>query len=105
MPRASTSGMLPQYLLSVFGVLERDDFSSNPHPALAFFSWSMILSENRRPLSGITLLLEHDLFRKPVSTFRDHGLGSAHRGEEFIDLDLEAIALARKRLGGCQHLP
>src|SRR5262245_62008783 len=23
-----------------------------------------------------TLLLEHDLFRKPVSTFRDHALGS-----------------------------
>jgi hypothetical protein len=64
MPRASTSGMLPQYLLSVSGVLERDDFSSNPHPALAFFSWNMILSENRRQLSGITLLVEHDLFRK-----------------------------------------
>ncbi len=38
--------------------LERDDFSSNRHPALA-------------------LLLEHDLFRKPVPTFRDHALKDA----------------------------
>src|SRR5215211_8055791 len=36
-------------------VLDRDHFSSNRHPALG-------------------LLLEHDLFRKPVSTFRDHAL-------------------------------
>src|SRR5262245_41913563 len=37
--------------------------------------WSMILSENRYPLFGIMLLLvEHDLVRKPVSTFRDHAL-------------------------------
>src|SRR5262249_49732415 len=34
---------------------ERDDFSSNRHPAVRF-------------------LLEHDLFRKPVPTFRDHAL-------------------------------
>jgi hypothetical protein len=33
---------------------ERDDFSSNRHPALAF-SWSMIFSENRYPLFGIML--------------------------------------------------
>ena len=32
--------------------LERDDFSSNRHPALAF-CWSMIFSENRYPLFGI----------------------------------------------------
>src|SRR5262249_41721643 len=38
--------------------LERDDFSSNRHPALAFW-WSMIF------------------FRKPVPTFRDHALVSA----------------------------
>jgi hypothetical protein len=25
-------------------------------------------------LSTLSLLLEHDLFRKPVSTFRDHAL-------------------------------
>src|SRR5438045_3962254 len=37
--------------------LEQDDFSSNRHPALAY-------------------LVEHDLFRKPVSTFRDHALGA-----------------------------
>src|SRR6267142_1191511 len=35
--------------------LERDDFSSNRHPAVAL-CWSMIF------------------FRKPVSTFRDHAL-------------------------------
>ena len=34
--------------------LERDDFSSNRHPALAF-CWSMIFSENRYPLFGIML--------------------------------------------------
>src|SRR5262244_815700 len=39
---------------------ERDDFSSNRHPALTC-SWSMIFS------------------RKPVSTFRDHALSSPHR--------------------------
>jgi hypothetical protein len=36
--------------------LERDDFSSNRHPALTY-SWSMIF------------------FRKPVPAFRDHALG------------------------------
>src|SRR5689334_21026356 len=35
--------------------LKRDDFSSNRHHALAYW-------------------LEYDLFRKPVSTFRDHAL-------------------------------
>ena len=35
--------------------LERDDFSSNRHPALAFW-WSMIFSENPCPLFGIMLL-------------------------------------------------
>jgi hypothetical protein len=34
--------------------LERDDFSSNRHPALAYW-WSMIFSENRYPLFGIML--------------------------------------------------
>src|SRR5260370_31070178 len=36
------------------GVLERDDFSSNRHPALPY-CWSMIFSENRFPLFGIML--------------------------------------------------
>jgi hypothetical protein len=31
--------------------LERDDFSSNRHPALAY-CWSMIFSENRSHFSG-----------------------------------------------------
>src|SRR5882762_5401720 len=34
--------------------LERDDFSSNRHPALAY-CWSMIFSENRYPLFEIIL--------------------------------------------------
>jgi len=34
--------------------LERDDFSSNRHLALAYW-WSMIFSENRYPLFGIML--------------------------------------------------
>ena len=34
--------------------LERDDFSSNRHPALDYW-WSMIFSENRCPLFGIML--------------------------------------------------
>jgi hypothetical protein len=34
--------------------LERDDFSSNRHPALAYW-WSMIFSENRFPPFGIML--------------------------------------------------
>ena len=34
--------------------LERDDFSSNRHPALGY-CWSMIFSENRYPLFGIML--------------------------------------------------
>jgi hypothetical protein len=33
---------------------ERDDFSSNRHPALRY-CWSMIFSENRYPLFGIML--------------------------------------------------
>jgi len=35
-------------------LLERDDVSSNRHPALAFW-WRMIFSENRYPLFGIML--------------------------------------------------
>jgi hypothetical protein len=34
--------------------LERDDFSSNRDPALAYW-WSMIFPENRYPLFGIML--------------------------------------------------
>jgi hypothetical protein len=41
-----------------FARLDRDDFSSNRHPDLAFW-WSMIF------------------FRKPVPTFRDHALNAA----------------------------
>src|SRR5262249_33419420 len=34
----------------------------------------MIFSENRFPLFRIMLLIEHDLFAKPVPTFPDHAL-------------------------------
>jgi hypothetical protein len=44
---AATSWSLPWEL-------ERDDFSSNRHPALLYW-WSMIFSENRYPLFGIIL--------------------------------------------------
>ncbi|MFL5046892.1 MAG: hypothetical protein ACJ8EA_18830, partial [Xanthobacteraceae bacterium] len=40
--------------LGWLGSLERDDFSSNRHPAPAYW-WSMIFSENRYPLFGIML--------------------------------------------------
>jgi hypothetical protein len=32
----------------------------------------MIFSEDRYPLFGIMRIFAHDLFRKPVPTFRDH---------------------------------
>ncbi|HXL29220.1 MAG TPA: hypothetical protein VN968_08015, partial [Bradyrhizobium sp.] len=38
----------------VFSILERDDFSSDRHPALSF-CLSMIFSENRYPLFRIML--------------------------------------------------
>src|ERR1044072_4890814 len=43
----------------------------------------MIWSEKPYPLSAVMLwlLAEHDLFRKPVSTFRDHALSSLARGD------------------------
>src|SRR3954464_9835098 len=44
--------------LSRLRTLERDDVSSSRHPALP-------------------LLFAHDLFRKPVATFRDHALAYA----------------------------
>jgi hypothetical protein len=31
-------------------------------------------SRQRRDMSGLAFLFEHDLFRKPLSTFRDHAL-------------------------------
>jgi hypothetical protein len=47
--------------ISAFAILKRDDFSSNRHPALAYW-WSMIFSENRYPLFGIML---YDIRRHP----------------------------------------
>jgi hypothetical protein len=49
-----------------------------PVIALAAVEWSMIFSQNRFPLFRIMveLFVEHDLFRKPVPTFRDHALSA-----------------------------
>src|SRR5713101_438996 len=46
-------------------VLERDDFSSNRHPALAY-CWSMIFSENRSHFSGSCPNMAVLVGRKPV---------------------------------------
>jgi hypothetical protein len=48
--RPEAASGLPPFLSSP----ERDDLSSNRHPALGF-CWSMIFSENRCPLFGIML--------------------------------------------------
>src|SRR5262249_12565009 len=60
--------------------LERDDFSSNRHPALAFW-WSMIF------------------FRKPVPTFRDHALAPAslRAGNPALMRDVAPSTRARLR--------
>src|SRR5437588_4154772 len=80
-----------------FGPLERDDFSSNRHPALAY-------------------LVEHDLFRKPVSTFRDHALfpdavGTLRQRVDAIepfargDVKHALVRSAERRVGGlARHL-
>src|SRR6516164_11616780 len=47
-------------------VLERDDLSSNRHPALHYW-WSMIFSENRHPPSP-----------SRGRAFRDHALTACH---------------------------
>src|SRR5215211_6306284 len=46
--------------------LERDDFSSNRHPALGY-CWSMIFSENRYPLFGIMLQQRRSVHRNGVT--------------------------------------
>src|SRR5438309_2416790 len=51
-------------------VLERDDFSSNHRPALAYW-WSMIFSENRYPAPN----------RVRAMLFRDHAPASRHGGD------------------------
>src|ERR1700739_2679745 len=63
--------------------LERDDSSSNRHPALRYW-WSMI------PASAGT-----GLFRKPVSTFRDHALPSGLGGAFEIAFVDEAPEIRR----------
>src|SRR5262249_31370121 len=64
--------------------LERDDFSSNCHLAL-IYCWSMI---PRVEPEGM-------LFRKPVSTFRDHALASRHSLHCYVDFGemCEAVCL------------
>src|SRR5262245_33461310 len=54
----------------------------------------MIFSENRCALFGIMLFLfEHDLFRKPLRTFRDHALAG--------ETQLMAWASSRRPAGPC----
>src|SRR5262249_57083656 len=45
--------------------------------------------------SGSSLLLEHDLFRKPVSTFRDHALERAQFGFSTFDKARQSARTAR----------
>src|SRR5262245_20577901 len=70
------------------------------------YCWSMILSENRCPpriksgagFFGIMLLLvEHDLVRKPVPTFRDHALWLERRGDELQGVFARPFGRARDR--------
>src|SRR5262249_3096476 len=64
--------------------LERDDFSSNRHPALSFY-WRMIFPENRFPLFGIMRYLI-------AATCRDRFLDLGFDG-----LQVEARALLHGR--------
>src|SRR4029450_8979380 len=58
----------------------------------------MILSKTRYPLFGVMLLLlEHDLVRKPVSTFRDHALWLERRGDELHGVFARPFGRARDR--------
>ena len=52
--RSRSRGRRPSGKCCKTPLLERDDFSSNRHPALLYW-WSMIFSENRYPLFGIML--------------------------------------------------
>jgi len=51
---APMRSVMPHFELMDRRSLERDDFSSNRHPARASYL-SMIFSENRHPLFGIML--------------------------------------------------
>src|SRR6516165_9216820 len=71
MPRAiraalDTRSGFHQQACAGASTLERDDFSSNHHPALAL-CLSMIFSENRFPLFGIMLMRAKDRVRHPVT--------------------------------------
>ena len=76
-PTANQIGRVTAAGLVKFG-LERDDFSSSRHRALAY-CWSMIF------------------FRKPVSTFRDHALTGRPQGSP-VQLDpFDKIESTRRR--------
>jgi hypothetical protein len=53
-PQAAIARPRDQFIAAALASLERDEFSSNRHPALAL-CLSMIFSENRYPLFGIML--------------------------------------------------
>jgi hypothetical protein len=78
-------GALPADLETIVEEPERNDFSSNRHPAPAY-SWSMIFSENRYPLFGI-MLSSLPTCRRParprvsaVSSRRNYHESHAHLG-------------------------
>src|SRR6266702_1758751 len=67
---------------------------------------AMKAARARRRLAAESLLLEHDLFRKPVSTFRDHALRAAitallvQRGDVEQDLARHEPRQGRHQLVG-----
>src|SRR6266581_8004745 len=69
-----------------FARLERDDFSSNRHPALSF-CLSMISAQTLRVCRE----------GKPVPTFPDHALGHKLAAEFVLDVNLDDVV---KRLFG-----
>ena len=64
-------------IMTALAKLERDDFSSNHHPALSS-------------------CFARDLFRKPVPTFRDHALALGHSGP-LSPGELHAVARRSRR--------
>src|SRR6185369_15130470 len=85
----ATAAMPPHRRVAGDLTLERDDFSSNCHPALGYW-WSMIFSENRCPLFGIMLSESETL---------PWGTGSGFGGE------ICRPAAGSERLVGLPHAP
>src|ERR1051326_8886073 len=75
----------------------------------------MILSENRFPIFGIMLFAKHDLFRKPVPTFRGHALlhsvalkildAGVLRAHDRLERISETIRVGPRKGGGLRPPP